>query len=74
MNISQLQQHALSQLTGEEARLEIELLLAHVLGKSRTFLRTWPTHELSATQLTQFEQYVALRQQGVPLAYILGER
>lgn len=74
MNISQLQQHALSQLTGEEARLEIELLLAHVLSKSRTFLRTWPTHELSPTQLAQFEQYVALRQQGVPLAYILGER
>lgn len=74
MNISQLQQHALSQLTGDEARLEIELLLAHVLGKNRTFLRTWPAHELSATQLTQFEQYLTQRQQGIPLAYILGER
>lgn len=74
MNISQLQQHALSQLTGDEARLEIELLLAHVLGKNRTFLRTWPAHELSATQLAQFEQYLTQRQQGIPLAYILGER
>ncbi len=57
MNISQLQQHALSQLTGDEARLEIEFLLAHVLAKSRTFLRTWPEYELSpVTQLAQFEQ------------------
>lgn len=72
--IQQLQQQALTQLTGDEARLDIELLLTHVLAKNRTFLRTWPEHELSPTQLAQFEYYVAQRQQGVPLAYILGER
>ena len=72
--IQQLQQHALSQLTGEEARLDIELLLAHVLAKNRTFLRTWPAYELSLAQLAQFEQYLTQRQQGVPLAYLLGER
>lgn len=73
-NIRQLQQQALTKLTGEEARLDIELMLCHVLAKNRTFLRTWPEHELSPQQLTQFEQYLSQRQQGVPLAYILGER
>lgn len=73
-HIRQLQQQALTQLTGEEARLDIELMLCHVLAKNRTFLRTWPELELSATQLSQFEQYLNQRQQGIPLAYILGER
>jgi release factor glutamine methyltransferase len=72
MNISQLQQHALSQLTGEEARLEIELLLAHVLGKSRTFLRTWPEHELSVTQLAQFESYLATTSTRYTLSLYFG--
>ena len=74
MNISQLLQHGLSQLTGDESRLDIELLLTHVLAKNRTFLRTWPNYELSPAQLAQFEQYLTQRQQGIPLAYILGER
>ena len=74
MNIQQLQHLARQRLSSEDAALEVELMLCQVLAKNRTFLRTWPEHELSPTQLAQFEYYVAQRQQGVPLAYILGER
>ncbi len=58
----------------EAARLEAEMLLAHVLGKSRSYLYTWPEHELSAEQLATFEALVARREAGEPVAHILGER
>ena len=72
--IQQLRQQATAVLTGDEARLDVDLLLAHVLGKSPVFLRTWPEHELSDEQLTQFQALLSQRQSGIPLAYILGER
>lgn len=54
--------------------LDAELLLAHVLGKSRSYLRTWPEHELTNDQLGQFEALLARRRQGEPVAYLLGNQ
>lgn len=54
--------------------LDAEVLLAHLLAKPRTFLYTWPEHELTATELEQLNDYYARRLQGEPVAYILGER
>lgn len=56
------------------ARLDAELLLAHVLGKPRSYLRTWPEHEPSAEQVTAFQALLARRRQGEPVAYLLGRQ
>lgn len=58
----------------DSPRLDIELLLAAVLKKNRTFLFTWPETELTAEQQQQFQQFFARRLTGEPVAHILGER
>lgn len=55
-------------------RLDAELLLAHVLGKQRSFLRTWPEHELDAEQCARFERLLQRRRAGEPVAYLLGRQ
>lgn len=55
-------------------RLDAELLLAEVLGQSRSYLRTWPERELSAQQLTTYQQLLARRRAGEPVAYLLGRQ
>lgn len=54
--------------------LDAELLLAHVLQKSRSYLFTWPDKELSDADLDQFQALLARRRQGEPVAYLLGEQ
>jgi len=55
-------------------RLDAELLLAHVLGKSRSYLHTWPERELDAQQLECYQAALSRRQAGEPVAYILGQQ
>lgn len=55
-------------------RLDAELLLADALGKSRSYLHTWPEHELQAAQLERYQAALARRQAGEPVAYILGQQ
>lgn len=76
MNIQQLIQHASTQLIGitDTPRLDAELLLAHVLKKSRTFLYTWPQQEIDTASVNAFENFLTQRISGNPLAYITGER
>lgn len=54
--------------------LDAQLLLAKVLGKSQSYLRTWPERELDAEQLMAYEQLMARRRQGEPVAYLLGQQ
>ena len=56
------------------ARLDAELLLASVLGKPRSYLRTWPEHEPGAEQLAAFAALLERRRAGEPVAYILGHQ
>ncbi|MDX5373669.1 MAG: peptide chain release factor N(5)-glutamine methyltransferase [Pseudomonadaceae bacterium] len=56
------------------ARLDAELLLAAALGKSRSYLRTWPEHESSAEQQAAFAALLERRRAGEPVAYILGHQ
>ena len=56
------------------ARLDAELLLAAVLGKSRSYLRTWPEHEPGAEQLAAFAALLERCRMGEPVAYILGHQ
>ena len=46
----------------DSAELDIQLLLAYCVAQSRTFLMTWPERELTATQLSAFDDLV--EQQG----------
>lgn len=55
-------------------RLDAELLLAHVLGKPRSYLLTWPERQLAEPQVAQFQALLARRRQGEPVAYLLGEQ
>jgi release factor glutamine methyltransferase len=61
-------------LTEESPTRDLEILLGHVLGKSRTWLYTWPESELDQFQLEQFTRLVQRRQRGEPVAYLIGQR
>lgn len=54
--------------------LDAQLLLAHVLGKSRSYLMTWPEQELSPTLEKQYQALLKARQDGQPIAYLTGRR
>lgn len=55
-------------------RLDAEVLLAFVLEKPRSYLFTWPERELSFAQQQSFQTLLEQRQQGMPVAYLLGEQ
>jgi release factor glutamine methyltransferase len=59
-------------------KLDCEILLLKVLNDNleknytKTWLLTWPETVLTSEQTQQFEDYLALRSQGMPIAYITG--
>ena len=55
-------------------RLDAELLLADAIESTREHLFTWPDQELSETQRSTFRSHHQRRQQGEPVAYILGRQ
>ncbi len=55
------------------ARLEAQLLLGHVLKKSRAYLSNGSA-EIQPAQFSRFDELVTRRAQGEPIAYILGYR
>ncbi|KJK18272.1 peptide chain release factor N(5)-glutamine methyltransferase [Pseudomonas sp. B21-012] len=56
------------------ARLDIELLLAAAIGKSRSYLHTWPERIVSSEAALTFADYLQRRRAGEPVAYILGQQ
>lgn len=56
------------------ARLDAHLLMAHVLGQSRTWLLTHEDHLLAGERCSAFERWVARRLGGEPMAYLFGEK
>ncbi len=55
-------------------RLEAQLLLAELLDRDRAWLITHDQDLLSAEQVSRFEDWLAQRLQGVPLAYLSGHK
>ena len=55
-------------------RLDAELLLAAALGKSRSFLHTWPERIVPSESALLFSEYLRRRRSGEPVAYILGQQ
>ena len=72
MNVRDLLAAASRRLGG--ARLDAELLLAHVLGVSRARLYAWPEHEPEPVQREAFDRLIAARERGEPIAYLTGRR
>lgn len=58
----------------DTARIDAEILLAHVLDCTRTYLRTWPEHALTIEQHEQFLKLLARRLAGEPIAHLTGKR
>lgn len=57
-----------------ESRLEADLLMSHVFGKSRGWLYAHGEMAPEAGTITQFEHLVAQRLSGRPIAYLTGSR
>ncbi|MDX2347102.1 MAG: peptide chain release factor N(5)-glutamine methyltransferase [Legionella sp.] len=60
--------------SSDTARLDAELLLMHILQKPRAFLYAHADDALTPKQTAQLELVLSKRLQGVPMAYLLGER
>ncbi|MDQ5767330.1 peptide chain release factor N(5)-glutamine methyltransferase [Thiothrix subterranea] len=60
--------------TSESARADAEILLAHCLQKSRTWLMTWPEKLVEPEVEAKFQQLLAERIRGVPVAHLTEQR
>ncbi len=63
-----------SDLPGESARRDAEVLLCHCLNKPRAWLYTWPEKTVPAESAQRFEQLLSRRRSGHPVAYLTGVR
>lgn len=67
---------AVKQLTSysESARVDAEVLLAHIINQPRTYLYTYPEACLTEEQFFRFQKLIARRSLGTPVAYLTGTR
>ena len=69
-----LLKRAAQQLSGDEALAEAELLLAEALGKDRAWLYAHGEDSLPEPACRRFDQLLARRRAGEPVAQILGRQ
>lgn len=74
VSIKQLLEQATRRLNTESARLDAEVLLAHVLQQPRSHFHAWPEKLLPADSREHFDQLLQRRLKGEPVAYLTGER
>lgn len=55
-------------------KLDAEILLAHCLGKPRSYLYSWPKKHLHSEEWQCFQKLIKKRIEPTPIAYLLGER
>jgi release factor glutamine methyltransferase len=65
---------ALTTARREIDRIDAQLLLQHVLATDAVFLLTYPEHLLTFQQAEEFSRLVKQRINGVPIAYLTGQR
>lgn len=58
----------------DSARLDAECMLSFVLNKETVYLRTWPEKILDDSIHEQFLKLLKRREQGEPIAYIVGSK
>ncbi len=76
-NITQILQSATARLKAagiESARLDAEVLLAHVLNCRRLYLYVDADKNLNPAQVTRFESLISQRAEKIPTAYLTGQR
>ncbi|MED5410761.1 MAG: peptide chain release factor N(5)-glutamine methyltransferase [Pseudomonadota bacterium] len=61
-------------LTSDISLLDTELILSHVLNKSREYIRAHSEEEISETSHSKFQTLLDRRHQGEPVAYIIGRK
>jgi release factor glutamine methyltransferase len=61
-------------LDSTTARIEVQMLLQHVLGVNRAYLLAHSERELDEAETAAYRALLQRRLAGEPLAYILGER
>ncbi|ABG41078.1 [protein release factor]-glutamine N5-methyltransferase [Paraglaciecola sp. T6c] len=61
-------------IDSDSAALDSRLLMCHVLQCETAYLMTWPEKPLDELQLRTYQQLVAKRKTGYPIAYLLGYR
>ncbi len=69
-----LQHSAQLAAVSDTARLDVEIILAHILQKTRTYLFAWPEKTLTETEQDLFCDLFSRRLAGEPVAHIIGER
>lgn len=80
LNIEQLIKHSTQRLVtapdyiADTAKLDVGLLLAHVLQVNVSYFYTWPEKELTNSDITEFNCLFEQRLKGKPIAYILGKQ
>ena len=66
--------YLLTEADTDTSQLDAELLLAHLLQKSRTWLHTWPDKLVEEEIIADFNPLLQRRQRGEPIAYLLGKQ
>jgi release factor glutamine methyltransferase len=74
MTIAEALRRAHELIHSDSAKLDVELLLAQVIGRDRSYLYTWPERPLTGDQLHLFDNWFNRRLRGEPVAHILGHR
>ena len=69
-----LSQRSRLEAVSDSATADVELLLCHCLRRERSYLRAWPEAEVTPLVEQQFQQLMTRREQGEPIAYLIGER
>jgi release factor glutamine methyltransferase len=54
-------------------KLDVEILLSHVVKQPRSYLYAHPEYKLTALQLRKFNQLLSRREAGEPIAYLVGQ-
>jgi release factor glutamine methyltransferase len=73
-DIKSLLQSASNAIPSDSPQLDAEILLAHVLGKPRSYLFAWPEKQLPPDAVSAFRSLIERRIAGEPVAYLTGRR
>ncbi|EKT62488.1 peptide chain release factor N(5)-glutamine methyltransferase [Providencia burhodogranariea] len=60
--------------TSDSAKRDAEILLQHITGQSRTFIFAFAETKLKVPEISALELLLQRREQGEPIAYLIGER
>lgn len=72
--VGQSLKDATAVLPGDDARGDAEALLAKALGKNRSWLFAHADDALEEVVARRFREWIELRRQGQPVAYLTGQR